>query len=184
VPCLPGQQARLMGRRDPQVRDCASTFVRLIAALAVSYPVWVTPAFSADVSDLPVQLQKKVETAAEACAAFDDGEFGLERGAVRRVDLDGDSHGDWVLNESGFACSTAVSLYCGTGGCMSHFLVADTVRSLLNKGWDVVDLGPRRVVLADVHGSRCGGINPTPCVAASTWDKEGKQWRTTGAEWE
>ena len=158
--------------------------VTLAATLAVSCSVWVTPAFSADVSDLPPQLQEKVEAATKACAAFDNGTFLLEWGAVERVDLDGDLYRDWVLNENGFACSTAASLYCGTGGCMSHFLVGDDLRSLLNQGWDVSELGPNRVLLADVHGSQCGGINPTPCVTASTWDMEEKKWRSTVAEWE
>lgn len=144
----------------------------------------VSRAVSADVSELPPQFQEKVEVAAKACAAVEDGEFYLEWGAVNRVDLDGDLYDDWVLNESGFACSTAASLFCGTGGCMSHFLVGEELHSLLNQGWDVVYLGPNRILLVDVHGSRCGGVNPTPCVTASTWDEEEKRWRTTGAEWE
>ena len=108
----------------------------------------------------------------------------MEWGAVARVDLDGDLSPDWVLNEASFACSSAVSLYCGTGGCMSHFLVDDVLGSVLNQGWGVVDLGPYRVLLTDVHGSQCGGINPTPCVTASIWDSEAWQWRSTSAEWE
>lgn len=158
--------------------------VTLAVTMAVSCSVWVTPAFSADVSDLPPQLQEKVEAAAKACAAFDNGTFHLEWGAVERVDLNGNLYRDWVLNEHGFACSTAASLYCGTGGCMSHFLVEDDLHSLLNQGWDVVELGPNRVLLADVHGSQCGGINPTPCVTASTWDMEEKKWQSTVAVWE
>ena len=67
---------------------------------------------------------------------------------------------------------------------MSHFLVCDVIGSLLNQGWDVVDLGTNRVLLTDVHGSQCGGINPTPCVTASTWDAEDGIWRSTAAEWE
>ena len=135
-------------------------------------------------SEHPPQMQEKVEAAATASATFENCEFDLEWGAVDRLDMDGDLHHDWVLNESGFACSTAASLFCGTGGCMSHFLVEEELRSLLNQGWDVVDLGPNKVLLADVHGSQCGGINPTPCVTASAWDREEKRWQTTGAEWE
>jgi hypothetical protein len=85
---------------------------------------------------------------------------------------------DWVLNDYAFACSSAASLYCGTGGCESHFLVGDTVTSLLNQGWDVVTFGRNRVLLMDVHGSRCDDINPTPCVEALTWDQEAKAWRS------
>ncbi len=152
-------------------------------ALAVCSVASAGPVRSADLSELPAHFQEKIESAEAACARFDDGEFHLEWGAVERVDLDGDLHHDWVLNERGFACSTAVSLYCGTGGCMSHFLVGDTLQSLLNRGWALSEFGPSTVLLADVHGSQCGGINPTPCVTASTWDKEEEQWRTSVANW-
>ena len=173
-----------MVRRSPQERGLAPDIARMFGAIALSCILGVSPAVSADVSQLPPQFQEIVEAAATACAAFEDGEFDLEWGAVDRVDLDGDLYLDWVLNESGFACSTAASLFCGTGGCMSHFLVEEELRSLLNQGWDVVVLGPNKVLLADVHGAQCGGINPTPCVTASSWDKEEKRWQTTGAEWE
>ncbi len=137
-----------------------------------------------DLSDLPGPLADKAEAARQACADFENGTFALEFGAVHRVDLDGDLRPDWVLDEAGFACSTAASLYCGTGGCMSHFLVGDRVASLLNQGWDLTDIGPVRVLLADVHGSQCDGINPTPCVVASTWDHDEKAWRSAKADWE
>jgi hypothetical protein len=131
-----------------------------------------------DLSGLPAPLVAKVTAGREACADFNDGKFALELGAVVRTDLDGDLYLDWALNESGFACSSAVSLYCGTGGCESHFMVGDTVTSLLNQGWEVVTFGRQRVLLTDVHGSRCGGINPTSCVEALVWDPEGKVWRS------
>ena len=53
-------------------------------------------------------------------------------------------------------------------------LLAIQSTSLLNQGWDVVTFGRNRVLLMDVHGSRCGGINPTPCVEALAWDQEAK----------
>jgi hypothetical protein len=130
-----------------------------------------------DLSELPEPLVAKVTAARKACADFNDGQFALEWGAVVRTDLDGDFRLDWVLNDSGFACSSAVSLYCGTGGCVSHFMVGDTVTSLLNQGWEVVTFGRYRVLLTEVHGSRCGGINPTPCVESLTWDPEAKAWQ-------
>ena len=137
-----------------------------------------------DWSGLPAQLLEKIEAAQQACSDFDNGQFALEFGAVHRVDLDGDYYMDWVLDEVGFACSSAVSLYCGTGGCMSHFLVGDRMSSLLNRGWEMTNIGRDRVLLADVHGSQCGGINPTPCIVASAWDPEEKVWRSTVAQWE
>jgi hypothetical protein len=137
-----------------------------------------------DWSGLPAQLLEKIEAAQQACSEYENGQFALEFGAVHRVDLDGDMYMDWVLDEVGFACSSAVSLYCGTGGCMSHFLVGDRMSSLLNRGWEMTNIGRDRVLLADVHGSQCGGINPTHCIVASAWDAEKKVWRSTVAEWE
>ncbi len=155
--------------------------VSVFAVLGIG---WLTPATAADLTELPTGLRAKVEIAKKSCEAFDNGEFSLEWGAVERVDLDGDLYRDWVLNEFGFACSSAASLYCGTGGCMSHFLVGDDFHSLLNKGWDIATFGAEKVLLTQVHGSQCGGINPTPCVTASVWDGEKKTWRSTVAEWE
>ncbi|NOD37129.1 MULTISPECIES: hypothetical protein [unclassified Ruegeria] len=167
----------------------ASQIVRLLKGLVsgitlVSSLVWTSPAVAADVSQLPPGLQAKVDLAAQACAEFNDGQFDLDWGAVERVDLDGDLRRDWVPNESGFACSSAASLYCGTGGCMSHFLIEEEVHSLLNRGWTVVEFGRQRIVLADVHGTNCDGINPTPCATASVWDAEAKTWRSSAGDWE
>ncbi|WP_170552494.1 hypothetical protein [Ruegeria atlantica] len=167
----------------------ASQVVRQLKGLVsrivvVSGLVWNSPAVAADVSQLPIGLREKVDLAAQACAEFNDGHFDLDWGAVERVDLDGDLQRDWVLNETGFACSSAASLYCGTGGCMSHFWVGEEVHSLLNQGWTVVDFGRQRVVVADIHGSNCDGINPTPCVMASVWDAEAKTWRSSAGDWE
>ena len=161
-----------------QLKGPVSRFV-LVSGL-----VWNSPAVAADVSQLPTGLRAKVDLAAQACAEFNNGQFDLDWGAVERVDLDGDLQRDWVLNESGFACSSAASLYCGTGGCMSHFLIEEEVQSLLNQGWTVVDFGRQRVVVADIHGSNCDGINPTPCVTASVWDADAKTWRSSAGDWE
>lgn len=139
----------------------------------------LSPALLAEVlPELPAPLAAKVTAAREACANFNGGEFAFEWGAVVRDDLDGDLYPDWVLNESGFACSSAASLYCGTGGCESHFLVGDKVTTLLNQGWEMATIGRHRVLLTDVHGSRCGGISPTPCVESLVWDREDKMWRS------
>mgnify|MGYP001128645601 CR=1 FL=1 len=144
------------------------------------------PSHAQELADLPEPLAAFVDEARMACADFEGGTLAVEWGAVRRVDLDGDLRPDWALNESGFACSSAASLFCGTGGCRTHFLVGgspgeNAVGSFLNRGWDVVTFGRDRVVLLDVHGSACGGINPTPCVNAVVWDGEGGAWRTVQA---
>lgn len=172
-------------RDKPVGRMKRTLAVRLkVTIYAISAVFCSASAQAQDWTGLPAQLLDKVEAAQQACADFENGKFVLELGAVSRVDLDGDIQRDWVLDEAGFACSTAASLYCGTGGCTSHFLIGDRVFSLLNQGWDMANIGPFRVLLAGVHGSQCEGINPTPCVVASVWDAEAKVWRSTGAAWE
>jgi len=151
------------------LRTVATTIVMALLPLAVE---------AQDLAGLPASLVEKVGAARYACAEFENGKFDLEWGAVTRTDLDGDLYPDWVLNESGFSCSSAASLYCGTGGCDTHFLVGSALTSLRNRGWTVATIGPLRVLLTHVHGSRCGGINPTPCVLAHAWDAEHKVWRT------
>jgi hypothetical protein len=142
------------------------------------------PGAAQHVSDLPPALQEKVALASETCADFENGVLDVAWGAVRRIDLDGDRQLDWALDESGLACSSAASLFCGTGGCMTHFVIGDAIHSHLTRGWDLVWLRASRVLLSDVHGSRCGGINPTPCVVASVWDPEALLWRSAVADWE
>jgi hypothetical protein len=134
-----------------------------------------------DLTGLPAALAEKVTAARQACADNGNGEFALEWGAVTRTDLDGDLQPDWVLDESAYACSTAVSLFCSTGGCMSHFLVGDVVASLRNQGWTVLTFGRNRVLLTRVHGSDCGGNSPTPCFVAHAWDPEANAWQSVEA---
>lgn len=165
------------------VESIGKAHLRLLLA-TVGASFFAVSADAQDWSGLPEHFVAKIKAAQQACSEFDNGQFALEFGAVQRVDLDGDIYKDWALDEAGFACSSAASLYCGTGGCMSHFLVGDRVSSLLNQGWDMANIGPFRVLLADVHGSQCGGINPTPCIVASAWDPEDKVWRSTDAKWE
>ena len=134
-----------------------------------------------DLSRLPEPLAEKVNEAREACANIRNGEFALEWGAVTRTDLDGDLVPDWVLDEQRYACSRAVSLFCSTAGCMSHFLVGGVVTSIRNFEWTVVTFGRDRVLVTRAHGTSFGAIGPRPCFVAHAWDSEANTWRSGGA---
>ena len=153
------------------------------AALVTALATLPLAANALDLTGLPASLAEKVTAARQACADVENGEFALEWGAVTRTDLDGDLYPDWVLDESAYACSTAVSLFCSAsgGGCISHFLVGDVVASFQNQGWTVLTFGRNRVLLTRVHGSRCGGNSPTPCFVARAWDREARVWRSVEA---
>ncbi|MCA8883734.1 MAG: hypothetical protein KDA50_08315 [Rhodobacteraceae bacterium] len=131
---------------------------------------------------LPAPLQQLLSQRQAECSGFDEGTLTLEDGAVAQADLDGDGQPDWVLDESHLRCSSAASLYCGTGGCGVSFLVNDVLSTHLAKGWALTELGPLRAVLLQVHGSRCGGINPTPCVEALVWDPGAARFSTVAPQ--
>ena len=150
--------------------------------IAIAVLAFMPMAASAlDLTGLPAALAKKVTAARQACAHNGNGEFTLEWGAVTRTDLDGDLQPDWVLDESAYACSTAVSLFCSTGGCMSHFLVGNVVAAFRNEGWTVLTFGGHRVLLTRLHGPRCGAISSAPCFVARAWDPDAKAWRSVEA---
>jgi len=92
------------------------TRMRSLAA-CIALTVLVAAVHAQDLSGLPAPLAAKVAAAPNACEDFNNGEFALKWGAVVRKDRDGDPRPDWVLDELGFACSSAVSLYYGTRGC-------------------------------------------------------------------
>ena len=126
----------------------------------------------ADETELPPELQAIVGQRTVECNAFEDGVLSLEEGAIQRIDLNGDGEDDWVLDEFFFRCSTAASLFCGTGGCGVNFQIGNVLTSRLAKGWDIHSMPPFSLVLLQVHGSNCGGTNVNPCVDAMTWDAE------------
>jgi hypothetical protein len=147
--------------------------------LSVALPLLIPGTGSAQ--NAPPALNEAIETAATECASFEGGVLAVPQGAPRPVDLTGDGS-VWVLDFADLACSTMVSFACGTGGCQMLFAVGDHVTERLAAGWTVADFGARSVILLDVHGSRCGGINPTPCVEALVWDGEAGQFMTVAAE--
>jgi hypothetical protein len=106
--------------------------------------------------------------AAAACTEQDGGTFGSE-GAVREVDLNGDGTLDTVVDEALFTCTTAASLYGGSGGSMVHFLVGEVEETRLAQGWDTADWSGLPLVLVALHGTECGGVGSDPCVEAMVW---------------
>ncbi|MEM1077306.1 MAG: hypothetical protein AAGI09_02160 [Pseudomonadota bacterium] len=141
-------------------------FAFLPVALALLAP---GPALA---QDLPAALQAEIDTARADCAAFENGTLDVPWGTTTRTDLTGDGTMDLVLDLGKLRCSSAASLYCGTGGCSVLFAVGDTVTRRLSKGWSVERFGPLTVVLNQRHGNDCGGTNLRPCVEAMVWSPE------------
>ena len=103
-----------------------------------------------------------------ACASFEGGTFDAGD-AVTEVDLDGDGAADRIVDESAFACSSAASMYCGTGGCMLHAVWDGQVASFQAEGWRMIDWDGRPILLVARDGGWCGGAGAQLCFEAVTW---------------
>jgi hypothetical protein len=106
--------------------------------------------------------------AAQDCAEMDNGVFASE-GAVRQIDMTGDGTEDTIVDEGLFTCTTAASLYAGSGGSVIHIFANGTESSFLVQGYETVRWADRLIVLLAVDGSSCNTISADPCFEALTW---------------
>jgi hypothetical protein len=144
----------------------------LLAAILVSGPAATQPA------DLPTPLLARLDALRADCAGFEGGALTLGEDAISRPDLNGDGNADWALDTHAMTCSSAASLFCGTGGCSVSFMVGDVLTERLAKGWRLVQFGPFPTLLLQVHGTNCGGTNQNTCIEALVWDEAAQRFNT------
>lgn len=124
---------------------------------------------------------REVILAAEAdCKSYQNGKLIMTKKAWPRVDLTRDGRPDVIVDAREFRCTTAATLWCGTGGCPITVITDGTPHEFLAKGWKIVDWSNLAVLLLEVHGSECGGTNLRKCVRAEVWS-EG-EFRSVGRE--
>lgn len=139
---------------------------QMLGLVCIGALVAATPAFS---SDVVAALLKDAE---KECRSFENGELTIDQDkAVTQVDVTGDGVPDHVVDSSAFACSTALSLFCGTGGCALDVVVDEKDYDLLAKAWDVEqgDTGP--VLKTEVHWSECD--YQSNCWDTLVWNGDG-----------
>jgi hypothetical protein len=114
--------------------------------------------------------QRLIDRAAADCRSFENGEFDAGN-AVTEIELRSQfgSVQAELVDESEFACSTAVSLYCGTGGCMLNLIVDGTVHAWQATGWKLIEWGPDQILLIGRDGGWCGGAGAEVCYEALVW---------------
>ncbi|WP_299749552.1 hypothetical protein [uncultured Tateyamaria sp.] len=105
------------------------------------------------------------------CASIENGQLTVQDGAVRQVDLTGDGVPDDIVELRLLSCSTAASLFCGTGGCGIAVIVDQRRFDFLVKAWEIVPFGQDIVLLFNVHGAECGGSNLRRCYEAKVWSE-------------
>lgn len=121
-----------------------------------------------------------VGEAREICRSFDNGVLEVGSGAITSVDLTGNGNPDEIVDHGEFTCSTALSLFCGTGGCSMTAIADGKPFEFLTKAWKVVDWDSQPILLLVVHGSECGGDNLRRCYRAEVWSEDG--FRSVGPE--
>ena len=116
------------------------------------------------------EAQRLVEQAAADCRALENGVFTVGE-AVKEIELRSQFGVVEVelIDESQYACSSAASLYCGTGGCMLNLVIDGAVSAWQATGWRLVDWGPDRILLIGRDGGWCGGAGAEVCYEAVVW---------------
>ena len=142
----------------------AFTMTRITIVSATALILGLLPAHGSQTAN------KIIDTARNACT-LEKGQFNAAQTAVTNVDLNADGKLDEIIDEGKFSCSTASSLYCGTGGCMLHLIVGDRDYRLLSQTWTQADLGKTKIVITAVHWSECN--YKSPCVRVVFW-RDGK----------
>ena len=117
-----------------------------------------------------------VEEAKSECTDLDEGRFHATEKAITLADLTGDGRPEEIVDASQFSCSSAVSLWGGSGGAYLWVVVDGKAYEFLAHGWRVVDMEGQKVLLLAVHSSECGDTIG-PCYRAVVWGDEG--FRTT-----
>jgi hypothetical protein len=109
--------------------------------------------------------------AAVLCAAQGGGTFGSE-GAVVQLDVTGDGQADTIVDEGRFTCTSAASLYGGSGGSTLHVFVGEVQSDFLVQGYEVLNWAGNTILLQALHGSECNGVGADPCFEALVWNGE------------
>ena len=109
-----------------------------------------------------------IADAQKECAGLDNGYFHASEQALTRRDVTGDGQPETIVDAAGFSCSSAASLWGGSGGTYLWVLVDGEAHEFLTHGWKVVEMGSQAALLLAVHSSECGDYTG-PCYRAYVW---------------
>ena len=118
----------------------------------------------AHASSIETKLDELITDGRSSC----DGSFKLLDGAIERLDLDLDGEVDLaVLDAGGFSCDESTSMYCGSAGCVVHFITSADYFYGYTRGWQIIRAkSDQPIILLELHGVSCGEVGTTPCYSA------------------
>lgn len=137
--------------------------VLISVALVISFSPCVTLAGQSLTSGADI-----VRNAKHECRSFENGEFHATEKAITLHDITGDGKPEEFVDGEQFSCSTALTLWGGTGGTYLWVVVAGKPYEFLAHRWKVVDVGDQNVLLLAVHSSQCSETIG-PCYRAFVW---------------
>jgi hypothetical protein len=109
-----------------------------------------------------------IADAQKECAGMGNGQFDASEQALTLHDVTGDGQPETIVDAAGFSCSTAASLWGGSGGTYLWVIVDGEAHEFLAHGWKVVEMGSQTALLLAVHSSECGDYTG-PCYRAYVW---------------
>lgn len=111
---------------------------------------------------------KIVQNAKQECNGIDNGEFHSTEKAITSYDITGDGQMEEVVDAAQFSCSTALTLWGGSGGTFLWVVAPDKTYEFLAHRWRMIDFDGQSVLLLAVHSSQCSD-DIGPCYRAFVW---------------
>ncbi len=139
--------------------------MRFILFITIIFTYLLSPVYGAERLPLATEI---VQKAKRECAEIDDGKFNATEQAITLHDFTGDGRPEEIVDASQFSCSTAASLWGGSGGTYLWLIVDGKTYEFLAHKWQVVDMDGQKVLLLAVHSSECGDTIG-PCYRALVW---------------
>ena len=139
---------------------------KIILFITIILTYLLSPVYGAERLPFATEI---VQKAKNECTKLDDGKFNATDQAITLHDLTGDGRPEEIIDASQFPCSTAASLWGGTGGTYLWLIVDGKTYEFLAHKWQVVDVDGQNVLLLAVHSSECGDKIGS-CYRALVWD--------------
>lgn len=121
-------------------------------------------------TDYPPRVTEIIQKAKNECSEFEGGEVHVGQQAINYHDLTNDGQPEAIVDAAELSCSTAASLWGGSGGTYLWIIVEGQTYEYLAHKWRVVDVDGQQVLLLAVHFSACGE-RVGPCYRALVWNE-------------
>jgi len=139
--------------------------MRTITSFVLFITFFTTAALANEPSKAAAEI---IQNAKRECSDFEKGMFNSAEKAVTLHDITGDGKPEEFVDAAHFSCSTAASLWGGSGGTYLWIVVDGKAYEFLAHKWKLIDIDGQNVLLLAVHSSQCSD-DIGPCYRAFVW---------------